>query len=94
VVAAQPSLFADEELAPKAYVPNPQHVRNRLQSMLDKMRAGAAWPWDSSTVRFYRETVWPYLYAKLPDTAEAARWRTDIDVEAVRLDAAQEQRVA
>lgn len=84
---AQPSLFSDEELGPKPYVPNPQHVRNRLQDMLDTMRASANWPWKPSTVKFYRETVWPYLYSKLTDQEEAARWRTQIETEIARLDA-------
>lgn len=90
--AVQPSFFPDEKIAPKPYVPDPHHVRNRIQSMLNKMRTDAAWPWNSSTVCFYRETVWPYPYTKLPDAAEAARWRADIDAEAARLDAAQARR--
>lgn len=85
---AQQSLFSDEELGPKPYVPDPRHVRNRLQSMLDEMRASAKWPWEPSTVKFYRETVWPYLYSKLTDQEEAARWRTQIETEIARLEAA------
>ena len=42
------------------------------------------WPWDED----YRETLWertlPYLYAKLPDQAEAAEWKARLDAEAAR----------
>ncbi len=84
----QPDLFG-ETLAPhQAYVPDPRHVRNRLGDMLTVMRSSGSWPWDPDTVAFYRETVWPYLYTKLPDADEAARFRAEIEAEAARLDAA------
>jgi hypothetical protein len=37
-------------------------------------------------VALYRETVWPYLYERLPDRAEAERFRAEIDAEIARLD--------
>jgi len=84
---AQPDLFGG--LAPRrAYVPDPRHVRNRLDEMLSVMRSSGRWPWEPDTVEFYRETVWPYLYGKLADGAEAARYRADIEAEIARLDAA------
>lgn len=72
----------------QAYVPDPRHVRNRLNEMISVMRSSEAWPWEPDTVEFYRETVWPYLYTKLPDADEAARFRAEIEAEAARLDAA------
>lgn len=85
----QPSLFADEEPAPARYVPNPQHVRNSLKSLLDEMQAAARWPWSGAVLELYREIVPPQLYAELPDAEEAARWRAAIEAEAARLDAAE-----
>ena len=31
-------------------------------------------------VELYRETVWPYLYTRLPDQDEADRWRGEIEI--------------
>ncbi len=84
---AQQSLFAEEELAPKRYVPNPQHVRNSLKSLLEQMRAAERWPWEGAVLTLYRDIVPPQLYAELPDAEEAARWRAEIEAEAARLDA-------
>ena len=81
----QLSLFA-EAPAPAAYVPDAQHVRNRLEDMLGLMQGAPVWPWPAVTVRLYRETVWPYLFALLPDPQEAARWRGEIEAQAARLD--------
>jgi hypothetical protein len=85
---AQQSLFAEEELALKRYVPNPQHVRNSLADLLGKMCAAERWPWEGAALELYRDIVPPQLYADLPDAEEAARWRADIEAEAARLDAA------
>ena len=81
----QLSLFA-EAPASAAYIPYTQHVRNRLEDMLGVMQGAALWPWPAVTVRLYRETVWPYLFALLPDPQEAARWRGEIEAQAARLD--------
>lgn len=83
---AQQSLFQEEELAPKRYVPNPQHVRNSLKDLLEQMRAAERWPWEGAVRSLYRDIVPPQLYAALPDPQEAARWRADIEAEAARLD--------
>jgi hypothetical protein len=85
---AQADLFGDAPVAPKAYVPDPRHVRNRLTEMLSVMRSSESWPWEPVTVALYRERVWPYLFEKLPDREEAERWRADIEAEIARLDAA------
>jgi len=84
----QADLFGDVETGPPAYVPDPRHVRNRLADMLATMRAAASWPWQPSTVAFYRETVWPELCEELPDREEADRWRALIAAETARLDMA------
>jgi hypothetical protein len=52
------------------------------------MRAAKRWPWEQVMVELYRETVWPYLYTRLPDQDEADRWRGEIEAEIARLDAA------
>jgi hypothetical protein len=93
---SQPSLFGDDDPelfgaksgAHKPYVPKPQHVRNRFIDFLAQMTAAESWPWDQHQVEFYRERVWPYLYERLPDTAEAADWKRKLEAEAARLDAA------
>jgi hypothetical protein len=84
----QPDLFGDAKPAPKAYVPKPQHVRNRFIDFLAQMTAAETWPWDEHQVSFYRERVWPYLYERLPDVEEAAEWRRKMEAEAARLDRA------
>ncbi|MGV1013398.1 MAG: hypothetical protein ACOYB4_00350 [Methyloceanibacter sp.] len=84
----QSDLFG-EALAPRqSYVPDPRHVRNRLDEMLSLMRAAESWPWEPVMVTLYRENVLPYLCDKLPDREEAARFRAEIDAEITRLDAA------
>lgn len=84
----QADLFGEAFATPKAYVPDPRHVRNRLIEMISVMRSSESWPWEPVTVALYRETVWPYLYEKLPDADEAARFRAEIEAEIARLDAA------
>lgn len=83
----QPDLFGPAETP--AYVPDPQHVRNRLVSMTGAMERAESWPWAPSTVRLYRETVWPQLLEKLGDDAEAEEWRGRIEAQAARLDRAE-----
>jgi hypothetical protein len=82
---AQSSLFAEEELSPKRYTPNPQHIRNRLEDLLDEMQAADRWPWDGAVLSLYRDNVLPRLCEQLPDQ-EAARWRAEIEVQVRRLD--------
>lgn len=77
-------MFAEDDLP--RYVPDAQDVRERLQAVLDKIRAAASWPWKAATVSHYRETLWPSLLSKLPEE-EAARWRFELETEAARLDA-------
>ena len=80
-----PLLFAEEEL-PWRPVYDPREVRERLETILVKMRAAASWPWKSAIVAQYRETLWPSLLGKLPH-AEATQLRSEMDTEINRLDA-------
>ena len=84
----QPDLFGKAEPANAPRLPDPRHVRNRFIDFLAQMRAAESWPWDEDQTGFYRETVWPQLYNKLADRAEAAEWKAKLDAEAARLDAA------
>lgn len=83
-------LFVAEDLPPPIadvpYVAGAPEVRERLNAMLDKMRAASSWPWNSSIVSDCRERVWPSLLARLPDAGEAARLLQDFEEETVRLD--------
>ena len=78
-------MFAEEDLP--RYVPDAEGARNKLQGMLEKMRAAASWPWKDSTVSLYRDSVWPSLLGKIAER-EAARLRSEIEAEIARLDAA------
>ena len=84
----QPDLFGEDAPQPKPHHVNPQHVRNRFIDFLAQMTAAKTWPWDDGHVETLRERTWPYLYAKLPDAAEAAEWKAKIEAEAARLEAA------
>jgi hypothetical protein len=86
LVAAQPLMFAEDDLP--RYEPGADDARARLENMLDRMRVAANWPWKSSTVSLYRETLWPSLLGKLADKNEAARLGDELDAETARLDAA------
>jgi hypothetical protein len=85
--AVQQSLFGEEDLGPKPYVTPTRIVRNTLKNLLDEMRASETWPWSPSMVEIHRNRNFAYLCGLLPDAAEAARWRAEIEAEAARLDA-------
>ena len=85
---AQQSLFQEEEPAPKRYVPDPRHVRNSLTDLLGQMRAAKRWPWGGAILSLYRDIVLPRLLSELSDPEETGRWRTEIEAEVARLDAA------
>ncbi|MGA2795757.1 MAG: hypothetical protein ABSE69_20040 [Roseiarcus sp.] len=86
--AAQPDLFGDAPVARKAYVPDPRHVRNRLEDLLAQMQAAETWPWNPSIVRLHCDKTFTYLCNLLPDKEEAAVWRERLAVESARLGAA------
>jgi hypothetical protein len=71
--------------APKVYVPEPQHVRNRLESMLSQLKGARTWPWEPVMVRLHRDRNIPYLCGLLP-AEEADRWRAKFDAEMARLE--------
>lgn len=81
--APQPDLFGVP--APKAYVPDPRHVRNRLQDLLVQLKAAETWPWEPVMVRLHRDRTVPYLCDLLPEQ-EAAQWRVDFEAEVARLE--------
>lgn len=80
----QPDLFGAP--APTVYVPDPQHVRNRLAALLEQLRASAGWPWPEAVVELHRSKTFEYLIGLLPEVERAA-WRADIAAEVDRLDA-------
>ena len=92
--APQPDLFggpAQTDLfgpAPEpAYKPNPDHVRNRLNSLIDAARAAATMPWESTQLKLYRDIVFPQLIRLLPPE-EGEELNLAFAVELKRLDAA------
>lgn len=85
--SAQPDLFGENAAAPKAYVPDQRHVRNRLEDLVAQMQAAATWPWEPVMMRLHREKTFSYLCDLLADREEAADWRQRIDAEVTRLDA-------
>jgi len=50
------------------------------------MRAAAdGWPWNAAVTRSHRANSFDYLCARLPDAAEAARWRAELRAEEARI---------
>jgi hypothetical protein len=80
---AQADLFGVP--APKAYVPDPRHVRNRLADLLDKMKAAESWPWEPVIARMHRDRTIPYLCQLLP-VDESDDWRRSFEAEIARLE--------
>ena len=74
--------------APKAYVPDPRHVRNRLQDLLRQLKAAETFPWEPVIVRLHRDRTVPYLCDLLPDREEAEHWREAFAAELARLERA------
>lgn len=87
MAVVQASLFEFEGPKAKPLVRNPDHARNRLEFMLNLMRTATEWPWSAERVRFFRESLWPESYAALPPE-DAAHYRSQIEAEGARLDAA------
>lgn len=85
--ADRPDLFGTP--APKAHIPDPRHVRNRLEDLLRQLRDAADWPWEPVIVRMHRDKTLPYLYGLLGDAGEARRWQADFDAEMTRLERAE-----
>ena len=96
---AQPNLFGDDQQdlfgtnTPnrEVYRVNPQHVINRFIEFEAQMKDAVTWPWDEDHVEILKNRTWPYLYNKLREVdcgADADKWKTVMDAEAARLDAA------
>jgi len=83
---SQLALF-DNLPAPNAFVPKQEHVINRLRSIHETLCEADSWPWEPVIVELYRESTLPYLYTHVRDEAEAAKWRTKIEAEIVRIEA-------
>ena len=62
---AQADLFGPAP-GPAVYKPNPDHVRNRLMSLITSARAAATMPWEGTTLKLYRDIVFPQLIRLLP----------------------------
>jgi len=81
----QPDLFGPEA-APPAYRPDPDKVRSRLHKILAEARAAQSFPWEPTTVSFYR-TIFPQMTLWLPEE-EGAQLRFEFETELERLKAA------
>lgn len=80
---AQADMFG--AAAPDVYVPDPRHVRNRLEGLLSQLKAAKCWPWEPVMVRLHRDRNIPYLCGLL-ERDEAERWREAFAVETARLE--------
>ena len=80
----QPGLLEDQPA--RAYRPEPDKVRSRLQKILAEARAAQRLPWEPTTVSLYR-TIFPQMVLWLPED-EGAQLRFEFEAELVRLEAA------
>lgn len=69
------------------FVPKREHILSPLNEILAAMRSANAWPWDAVQTDLKRNHVLPHLLGHLP-ADEAAAWKTALEAEATRLDAA------
>ena len=83
----QGNLFGDDAPKPQVYVPNPQHVRNRLEHFIKVLREAESMPWDSTTGKLYRDIVLPQLVELLPG-GEGEQYALQFETEWQRLLAA------
>jgi len=67
-------------------VPDPETVRIRLQSLLEKARTAEKMPWSERDARMW-QTVFPNMAKWLPEE-EAAQLRFEFEAEMERLKAA------
>ena len=87
---AQASLFGpgeDRLQAPRqSSVPDPETVRLRLKSLLEKARSAEKMPWSERDARMW-QTVFPNMAKWLPEE-EGAQLRLEFEAEMERLKAA------
>ena len=74
---------------PRVFIPKREHILSPLNELLAAMRSANAWPWDAVQTELKRNHVWPHLLGHLPSD-EAETWRTALEAEAARLDAAED----
>ena len=77
-----------EVITAPAYVVPYAIAVNTLRKTLAQLTAAERWPWDPDMKVARMDRTVPRLLAVLPPD-EAARWRADLDAEALRLDAAE-----
>jgi len=78
--------LVDADAAPPAYRPDPDKVRNKLNTILAEARAAVKFPWDADKILVY-QTIFPHMAGWLPEE-EAAQLRFEFDTEMARLKAA------
>ena len=79
--AAHPEFFGP--VPSKAYGPDPDKVRARLDHVLAKARAAETYPWSPTRTTLY-QTIMPDVKRWLPDE-EAAQSRAEFGAEMARL---------
>jgi hypothetical protein len=88
--SAQASLFGpgeDRLQAPhRSSVPDPESIRLRLKSLLEKARSAERMPWSERDARMW-QTVFPNMAKWLPEE-EGAQLRLEFEKEMERLKAA------
>lgn len=85
----QGSLFGDRQdrmQAPaQSFLPDPENIRRRLTSLLEKARAAQTMPWSERDARMW-QTVFPNMAKWLPDDeAEQLRFEFAREMERLRL---------
>ena len=78
---SQGELF--EALQTRAYRPNPDKVRARLEKLLAEARAAETMPWEPSQLSLYR-LIFPQMAFWLPED-EGRQYRLAFDAEMQRL---------
>ncbi|MBI2717356.1 MAG: hypothetical protein HY245_11635 [Rhizobiales bacterium] len=83
-------LFGEDEPAPPRTVfrIDPEDVREKLAEYVDELKSLETWPWRKELVDRLHSMTWPFLFDKLQNPEEAKGWKTLLEAEAARLDAA------
>lgn len=86
---AQGSLFGagEDRMQPPAqsFLPDPDNIRSRLVSLLEKARAAETMPWSERDARMW-QTVFPNMAKWLPDDeAEQLRFEFAREMERLKL---------
>jgi hypothetical protein len=84
---AQGSLFGEGRMQapPQSSLPDPEKIRQRLNSLLEKARAADKMPWSERDARMW-QTVFPNMANWLPDDeAEQLRFAFAQEMERLKL---------